>query len=369
MLVEPYLDTAALVAALRRDHGLAASAVRFIPVGETAWCYQVTDKQGGRWFLKLGRPDATEPARADFALQLGRALADLGLPVPKPRAAQDGALWSWLRGLRLALFEFVDGGPLSDQDLSAAGLTDLVASLTAAIHVATRALPAPVPFTETFEVWADGLRRCLAELEPSARLDDGLVAEARELVWPQRAALLGMQERVQALGDAARTQPSELVLCHGDLYGDNLLVDGTGRVWLVDWDGLRWHPANGTWRCSPAEGSSGSLPTTSALPATASTSTPTCWRSSCCVATWTTWSTGWKPYSPAIGPSSSGVPTWTGWRGACRAGQPSRPASSTPARCWRTATDASGGLDRCRHLVGLGRRTGGLAESVRNLRR
>jgi spectinomycin phosphotransferase len=237
MLVEPYLDTAALVAALRRDYGLSASAVRFIPVGETAWCYQVTDEQGGRWFLKLGRPDATEPARADFALRLGRALADLGLPVPRPQAAQGGALWSWLRGLRLALFEFVDGEPLSDQDLSAAGLTDLVASLTAAIHGATRALPAPVPFTETFEVWADGLRRCLAELEPSARLDDGLVAEARELVWPQRAALLGMQEQVQALGDAARAQPRELVLCHGDLYGDNLLVDGTGRVWLVDWDG------------------------------------------------------------------------------------------------------------------------------------
>jgi hypothetical protein len=145
MLVEPYLDTAALVAALRRDYGLAASAVRFIPVGETAWCYQVTDEQGGRWFLKLGRPDATEPARADFALRLGRALADLGLPVPRPQVAQGGALWSWLRGLRLALFEFVDGEPLSDQDLSAAGLTDLVASLTAAIHGATRALPAPVP--------------------------------------------------------------------------------------------------------------------------------------------------------------------------------------------------------------------------------
>lgn len=240
--MEPDLDKAALVAALQRDYGLAASAVRFIPVGETAWCYQVTDEQGGRWFLKLGQPGAIELARAESALQLGRALAGLGLPVPRPQATRGGALWCWLGGLWLALFEFVDGERLSDQDLSAAALTERVAGLAAAIHGATGALAVPVPFTETFEVWTDGLRRCLAALEPGAGGADRLVAEARALVWPQRVALLGMQERVQALGDAARSQPRELVLCHGDLRGDNLLGDRSGRVWLVDWDGAALAP-------------------------------------------------------------------------------------------------------------------------------
>jgi spectinomycin phosphotransferase len=237
MLVEPDLDRAALAASLQRDYGLAASAMRFVPVGETAWCYQVTDERGGRWFLKLGQPGAIEPARAEFALQLGRALAQLGLPVPRPQPTRSGALWCWLEGLRLALFEFIDGQPLSDQDLSAAGLTQRVAGLAAAIHGATGALAVPVPAVETFEVWTDGLRRCLAELEASADGADGLVAEARALVCPQRVALLGMQQRVQALGDAVRSRPRELVLCHGDLRGDNLLGDRAGRVWLVDWDG------------------------------------------------------------------------------------------------------------------------------------
>jgi spectinomycin phosphotransferase len=238
MLVEPDLDRAVLAAALQRDYGLAASAMRFIPVGETAWCYQVTNEQGGRWFVKLGRPGAIEPARAEFALELGRTLAELGLPVPRPEATRDGALWCWLGGLRLAVFEFVDGAPLSDQDLSAAGLTERVAGLAAGIHGATGVLAVPVPVTETFEVWAAGLRGCLAELEAGAGgTADGLVAEARALVWPQRVALLGSQERVQALGDAARSQPRERVLCHGDLRGDNLLGDRAGRVWVVDWDG------------------------------------------------------------------------------------------------------------------------------------
>jgi spectinomycin phosphotransferase len=242
MLVEPDLDRTALVAALQRDFGLAVGAVRFIPAGETAWCYQVTDEHGGRWFLKLRRPGAIAPARAEFALELGRALADLGLPVPRPQATRAGALWGWFGGLRLALFEFVDGQQLSDQDLAAAGPMEQVAGLAAAIHGVTGALEVPVPFTETFEVWTDGLRRCLAELEPGAGGADGLLAEARALVWPQRAALLGMQQRLQALGEAARSQPRERVLCHGDLIGDNLLGDPAGRVWVVDWDGAALAP-------------------------------------------------------------------------------------------------------------------------------
>ena len=241
MLVEPDLDQTALAAALEREYGLAASAVRFLPAGETAWCYQVTDERGGRWFLKLGRPGAIEPARAEFALELGRALADLGLPVPRPQPIRAGALWCWLGELRLALFEFINGEPLSDHDLSAAGLTERVAGLAAGVHAATGALGMPVPFVETFAVWAEGLRRCLAELQGAGGADE-LVAEAQTLVWPQRMALLGMLERVQALGDVARSKPREQVLCHGDLIGDNLLGDRAGRVWAVDWDGAALAP-------------------------------------------------------------------------------------------------------------------------------
>jgi Ser/Thr protein kinase RdoA (MazF antagonist) len=216
--------------------------VRFIPAGETAWCYQVTDERGGRWFCKLGRPGAIEPPRAEFALQLAGALADLGLPVPRPQPTRDGELWCWLDGLRVAVFEFADGEPPGDQDLHAPGVAKQVARLVAAVHAATPALAVPVPFAETFEVWTDGLRRCLAELEPGAGGTDGLLVQARVLVWPQRAALLDMQERVQALGDAARSRPTEWVLCHGDLIGDNLLRDRGGRLWLVDWHGATLAP-------------------------------------------------------------------------------------------------------------------------------
>jgi Ser/Thr protein kinase RdoA (MazF antagonist) len=115
MLVEPDLDGAALLAVLQRGYGLTAKVVRFVPAGETAWCYQVVDERGGRWFLKVGRQGAIEDARAEFALRLCDVLAGLGLPVPRPRPTRAGELWCWLDGLRVVVFEFIDGRPLGDR--------------------------------------------------------------------------------------------------------------------------------------------------------------------------------------------------------------------------------------------------------------
>ena len=241
MLVEPDLDRRALAATLDRHHGLAALTLEFVPAGETSWCYRVTDDRGGRWFLKLSRPGVIEPARAEFALDLAGALADLGLPVPRPRPTRSGRRWCWLDGLQVAVFELVDGDPLDDRALANPSMAGRVARLVAAVHAATPALPVPVPFAERFEVPAEELHHRLAALDRDAGPPDELVAEARALVRPRRGVLLATLERVQALA-AVGGQPQERVLCHRDLIGDNLLVDRSGGLWLVDWDGAALAP-------------------------------------------------------------------------------------------------------------------------------
>jgi hypothetical protein len=43
MLVEPDLDRRMLAAVLDEHYGLAVRRPRFVPAGETAWCYRLTD--------------------------------------------------------------------------------------------------------------------------------------------------------------------------------------------------------------------------------------------------------------------------------------------------------------------------------------
>jgi hypothetical protein len=39
-------------------------------------------------------------------------------PVPRPRPTRSGRRWGWLGGLRVAIFELVDGDPLHDRALA-----------------------------------------------------------------------------------------------------------------------------------------------------------------------------------------------------------------------------------------------------------
>jgi hypothetical protein len=103
----------------------------------------------------------------------------------------------------MAVFELIDGEPLSDRDLAVNGVVREVARLVAAIHAATPALTVPVPFVERFEVGADGLRRSLDRLGPGPGGADSLVASARDLVLPQRGPLLAMLKRVGNAHDFA----------------------------------------------------------------------------------------------------------------------------------------------------------------------
>jgi Ser/Thr protein kinase RdoA (MazF antagonist) len=234
VLVEPAVDAVVVADVMEREYGRSGCAVQFIPAGETAWCYAATDDQGLRWFVKLSRPGGIAPARVAFAMAVSRALADLGLPVPRPLPTLAGTLGSRLGESRMAVFEFVAGSPLSDQDLRHPDVLAQAARLVAALHRSTPALAGCRPPVESLQVYPDGLRRCLAHIDVDPA--GGLVREARELVWPRRAALLSRLQRLQALGDRVRSRPSRPVLCHGDLICDNLLQDRGGRLWLVDWD-------------------------------------------------------------------------------------------------------------------------------------
>jgi hypothetical protein len=146
-----------------------------------------------------------------------------------------------------------------------------------------------VPVVERFEVAAEELRRRLAALDPPGagpgRRAGRRGADAGLAPPPGAARLLG---RVQALGAAAGLAPTTGCWCHGDLIGDNLLVDRAGRLWVVDWDGARWGPRELDLALFTGPGFGRFLAAYEA-DAGPPASTRTWRRSSCCGATSTTW--------------------------------------------------------------------------------
>jgi aminoglycoside phosphotransferase (APT) family kinase protein len=175
----------------------------------------------GDLILRL-MPDA-EIARRETALQT--AVAELGFPTPRVRAA--GGAESF--GRAFAVMDRARGTTFDELPTLAAKLARalrfprLLADAQSRLH----ALPAA-------SVAARLARRGVAPAELAL---DGCLGELAALV---RAT--GSRELADAFDWLAATRPpsGELVLTHGDIHPNNLIVDGDGAWTLIDWTNARF---------------------------------------------------------------------------------------------------------------------------------
>lgn len=71
-----------------------------------------------------------------------------------------------------------------------------------------------------------------------------IVSLLRGLSYPLPRDFASLEESVARLGEAMKGDSGELVLCHNDFYGPNLLVRGAD-MWLIDWE----YSAMGDYAC------------------------------------------------------------------------------------------------------------------------
>ena len=249
MKYEPSVDRGRLIATIQEAYGLPIEELAFVPVGEAAVGYAAQCDGSRRYFLKLWpdtRAGRASASQRDITLGLTRALYERRLypRVPFPIPTRDGSLSATFVGTPFALFPFLPGHaapPLSDLPLP---LRDDLARTLAAIHRATPALADVLPPRETFDIpFEADLRRGLEAIEhlgPRAR--PGLLA-LRDVILQRRDDILAQLARLHHLQQTVRHSVGSFVLCHGDLGGDNLLVDDQGHISVLDWDGATVAPA------------------------------------------------------------------------------------------------------------------------------
>lgn len=239
---DPPIDRDRLLDAVRQMYTVPAASLTRVPAGFTAVCFAVECTGDTRYFLKLW-PDTAAgrkaAARRHGALVLTRALHELGLGprVPYPIPTRSGALSADMGGTPFALFPFLTGQTPPYWPNWPAPLLEELACTIARIHQATPALAGVLPPREHFDLWFESdLRRGLeavARIKPRDR--PGLRA-LRRLVLPRQDEIVSQFTRLQHLRSTVRRLEGPAVLCHGDIGGDNLLLDGTGRFSVLDWD-------------------------------------------------------------------------------------------------------------------------------------
>src|SRR3954470_17947892 len=187
---------------VRDAFGVEVGELRAHPGGFEADAF--TD---GRWFVKLWRhqPDS------DAALALTAELAARGIPVPAAQRALDGSYTSEHHGRRYALFPFVDGRQGTWND------ADAIARAMRAVHEMADLV---LPRTDMDE-W------CIAVLRD--RRDHPWIVDRRDEV-------MANVDRLEAVIERACAIDVPQVVCHHDLFPQNVLVGRDGSVVaLLDW--------------------------------------------------------------------------------------------------------------------------------------
>lgn len=232
MLGKPDISEALLAERLRERYEIDPQRVDFLPVGndDRSALYRVEAADGRAYFLKLRLGEFDEMAARVPAL-----LSASGVPgVIAPIESTEGKPWSRCDSFMLILFPFVEGQTAFQVELSQRNWGDLGKALRALHDVDLPRDVLAVLRRETYSPrWRDATRALLGrELTPF----DAATEETARLLAKRHDEILKLVDRADELCELACRDASMYVLCHGDIHGNNVLVDGEGALSVVDWD-------------------------------------------------------------------------------------------------------------------------------------
>lgn len=231
----PRIADATLIAALARHYGLEISELTFLPIGadSASAVYRAVAADGARYFLKLRTGAGFSPP----SLAIPHYLHSQGMPlIAAPLATNSGALWVDLGDFAASLYSLLEARTGTDAGLSAAQWRSLGAA-TRQIH--EQQLPPDLLGLIGRERYIPSRRDVITRLEPligAQPWPDPAQAELDEFWWQRRDEIEQIVARADALGAELRAASPPLALCHADLHTWNVLVDGAGQLWIVDWD-------------------------------------------------------------------------------------------------------------------------------------
>ena len=233
MLTDPGISDDTIVECLRESYGLAIAQVRFLPLGYVdSAVYRVAGADGVPYFLKLRRGEFNP-----VAVDLPAFLHAQGIQqVMAPIATIAGPLWVHAHGFDWILYPYFEGQTGFERALSKPHWVALGHSLKA-IHTARlpAALAARVPKEAFSPRWRQAAKAFHQQVRHQRHADP--IAARFAAFWLAKYDEIGrIVERAEQLAQVMQQRPTELVVCHSDLHGRNVVIGAADELTIVDWD-------------------------------------------------------------------------------------------------------------------------------------
>ncbi|MGI5917906.1 MAG: phosphotransferase [Anaerolineae bacterium] len=225
---------------LRAEYGLSVEELTFLPLGadfNTA-VFRAVAQADTPYFVKLRRGNFRE-----ITVTLPKYLSDQGVAeIIPPLTARAGKLCADLDPFTLILYPFIEGRDGYEVALSPAQWATFGSALKR-LHIVALppALAAQLPRESYSPRWRESLMRSLDLVEGEVWTEP-VAAETATFMRAHRDEALDLIARAERYAGELQAHPRPSVVCHADTHAANLLIDGDGRLYIIDWDDPIWAP-------------------------------------------------------------------------------------------------------------------------------
>lgn len=219
---------------LRTYYRIEATALALLPLGAdmNASIYKVQASDQKTYFVKLKRGHFQ-----DVNIEILELLQMAGIrQLIAPIKTVGGKQIQQAGDFTLIVYPFVQG-----QDGFSRSLTDeqwiLLGRALRQVHEidVPPSLQTRIRREDFSPKWRDVVRSLYAHSE-AVSTDDEVALRLWTFLQENRPIIQQLVDRSEELSQKVRSQPLKLVLCHSDIHGGNILVDGKEALYIVDWD-------------------------------------------------------------------------------------------------------------------------------------
>lgn len=223
-----------IIDCLNTYYGIKVSTLTLLPLGAdmNASVYKAETHDQSSYFIKLKRGYHHDISATTIAL-----LHDAGIQqIISPIKTNHGQPIQYIDDFTLIVSPFVEG-----QDGFSRDLTDdqwiALGKVMKQIHEVD--VPPSVQRMirrETYSPkWRESVRSLYIHIE-SEPSGDEIALKLIAFMKKHSATIHRLVDRAEQLSQQIQGQVSQFVLCHSDIHGGNVLMDGNDIIYMVDWD-------------------------------------------------------------------------------------------------------------------------------------
>jgi spectinomycin phosphotransferase len=233
MLSKPDISDELIISHLQKEYTLHVTELTFLPLGadEGSAVYRVITEDGTTYFLKLRK------GFDEIIVTVPLFLKSQGVQeIIAPFETKASQYWADFNEYKMILYPFVEGKDGFDMELTDHQRRTLGTAFKG-IHSAQVPphLKMQIP-KETFAPkWRESMKSFQVQVENQA-FDDPTAVKLAEFIKSKQDEITHLVNRAEQLASELQSKPLELVLCHTDIHGGNILISDTGELYIVDWD-------------------------------------------------------------------------------------------------------------------------------------